>query len=200
MSKLKNASKAVVDYLDKLTKPDSLQSISNNLVDFGKSDVTKALNSLVENETVKEKTYGKSKIYYINQKNLNKGKQLDVAELDRLIMDKREILRTIENNIKEKETELKEFDGKLSKKQLDEEIGTYRTKIEEVEVKLKEITNAKKKNQVKADKYKNINYETVSKECRKRKRIAKDIVDSLLEFQPKNKKRLLEDIGIENFN
>lgn len=193
------SSKAVLEHLEKIAKPESLIGISNSLIDHGKSDVTKALAKLVDDERVVEKTYGKQKIYFANQKQLNNGKQIDESELNRLIAEKRDALRTIENQIKEKETQLKQFDGKLTKEQFESEMNEVRAKADEAQAKLDQAEEENKKSN-KENKHKGLSYEKVSSECRKRKRIAKEIIESLLEYEPKPKKQLLEEIGIEFYN
>ena len=196
MSKSKNATKLVVEHLERLNRPDTLQSISNYLIDVGKSDVLKALDRLIDDARVIEKINNKSKIFYLNQKKLNKGLQIDANELDRLKMEKQETLKSIENSVKKKEIEFRAFDGKLSNKQLSEEIRKSQIKLEEKENEFENIEarRQEKKNEDKKNKYE---HEFVAKECRKRKRIVKDIVDALAEFQPKTKKQLLSEIGIE---
>lgn len=200
MSKIKNASKLILEHLEKIGRPDNLQGISNNVIEVGKADVQRALTALVEDERIKEKTYGKVKIYYINQKERNKGKQVDVSKLDQMLNERRETLKELNNSIKEKESSLKEYTNKLSKKELEEEIKTYEIKVKELEIKLKELDESKKKANEKENKYKKYDYEQVSNECRKRKRITKNIIDSIVEFGGKKKKQLLEDIGIDFYN
>ena len=161
--------------------------------------MTKALAKLIDDERVVEKTYGKQKIYFANQKQLNKGKQVDEAELDRLLIEKRNELRLVDGQIKEKETQLKAFDGKLTKEHFESEMAEIRAKADAAQAALDKCEEDNKKAE-KENKHKNLSYEKVSNECRKRKRITKDIIESLLEFQPKPKKQLLEEIGIEFYN
>lgn len=200
MSKSKSVSNAVLEYLERISKPDNLQGISNCLIDYGKSDVMKALAKLVENERVIEKAYGKQKIYFANQKQLNKGKQVDEAELNRLLAEKRDALRLVESQIKQKENQLKEFDGKLSRENFEKEMAAIRAKMDAAQAELDEEEKKRSEKEQIENKHKNLSFEKVSSECRKRKRITKDIIESLLEFQPKSKKQLLEEIGIERYD
>lgn len=177
MSKSKN-SKQVYDYLKRISRPEIVQGFVNNLETCKKADVTKALEVLVDEGRVVEKLCGKSKIYYLNQKELRKGIKENGGELDQKIMDKSEALKSIENGIREKETELKAFDGKLTRSEVKEEQQRLVKRLDDVERELEKSTTKKTE---KENKSKNYDHEFVSKECRKRKRIAKDIINGLEE-------------------
>jgi hypothetical protein len=68
----------VLKYLENTNRPYSVNNIVLNLHDqFGKGAIQKALDTLVANNFVLEKIYGKQKIYVIrqsddNQKSINK--------------------------------------------------------------------------------------------------------------------------------
>jgi len=196
MSKSK-AAKQVFEHFKRTCRPDSIQGLVNNLSDCKKAEITKAIEALVDDGRVIEKTSGKSKIYYLNQKEVKKGLTENASELEQGLLDKQEKLKSIENAIKEKEAGVNLYNGRKTKSECTEENKKLLKRLDEVQNELKK-TEVKKSE--KENKKKNYDFEQVSKECRKRKRITKEIVDQLEEYISKPKKKLLEDIGIEYYN
>lgn len=57
------ATEAVLGFLENHNRPFSLNEVHQGIKgDFGKTAIQKALDSLVEEQKVKEKTYGKQKV------------------------------------------------------------------------------------------------------------------------------------------
>ena len=200
MSKIKEtaASDAVFAYLLKQNRPYSATDLHQNMgKDIGKTGVTKALDSLVSEGRIKEKVYGKQKVYVIDQTQFPEVDETEIKTMDDKIAQLNAELQLKSDEVRKLESELKSFDNMLStdcaRSELSElypEIEKLRTKLE----KLKEgrvLISKEEKDSVYNNRSKFV------KEWRKRKRISNDILNSILEGYPKTKKHLYEEIGIE---
>lgn len=200
MSKIKEtaASDAVFAYLLKQNRPYSATDLHQNMgKDIGKTGVTKALDSLVSEGRIKEKVYGKQKVYVIDQTQFPEVDETEIKTMDDKIAQLNGELQLKSDEVRKLESELKSFDNMLStdcaRSELSElypEIEKLRTKLE----KLKEgrvLISKEEKDSVYNNRSKFV------KEWRKRKRISNDILNSILEGYPKTKKHLYEEIGIE---
>ncbi|KAL3832712.1 hypothetical protein ACJMK2_024329 [Sinanodonta woodiana] len=200
MSKSKDALavKAVLEYLEKQNRPYSALDICNNLhKEYGKTAVVKACESLAESGKIREKAYGKQKVYVADQSKFpdvdeNEIQQMDatIAQLTEKVQDSMECVRKLEQELKTLNSSMSTEQAKVELKQLEAECIGYKNKL----LKLKEggvIISPQEKERVYAARQKYV------KEWRKRKRISNDILDAVLEGYPKSKKELYEEVGIE---
>ncbi|XP_033761735.1 homologous-pairing protein 2 homolog [Pecten maximus] len=200
MSKAKDAQavKAVLDYLNRQNRPYSAIDIVNNLhKEFGKTAVVKACEGLTEAGKIREKVYGKQKVYVADQSQFPDVDDGEIKEMDAQISQLSELTKRRGDEVRRLDSELKGLNNTISteeaKKQLAElekECSVCKQKL----IKLKEggntITPQEK------DKIYNSRKGFV-KEWRKRKRMANDILNAVLEGYPKTKKQLYEEVGIE---
>ncbi|XP_060066340.1 homologous-pairing protein 2 homolog isoform X1 [Ylistrum balloti] len=200
MSKAKDAQavKAVLDYLNRQNRPYSAIDIVNNLhKEFGKTAVVKACEGLTEAGKIKEKVYGKQKVYVADQAQFPDVDDGEIKEMDAQISQLSDLTKVRGDEVRRLDSELKSLNNAISteeaKKQLaelDKECTACKQKL----IKLKEgghtITPEEK------DRIYN-SRKVFVKEWRKRKRMANDILNAILEGYPKTKKQLYEDIGVE---
>ncbi|XP_052248863.1 homologous-pairing protein 2 homolog isoform X2 [Dreissena polymorpha] len=192
------SSAAVLDYLNKQNRPYSAIDICNNLhKEFGKTAIVKACESLAESGQIKEKAYGKQKVYVADQSQFPEVDDAEVKTMDSKIVELTGKLQSTLEEVRQLESDLKMFSSCLSteeaKIQLQEttaQCAHYKKKLAH----LKDggnVVSPEEKDKV----YKN--RETYVKAWKKRKRMTNDILNAILEGYPKPKKQLYEDIGIE---
>lgn len=195
----KDAKEAVYKYLKLQNRPYSANDVMQNLHnEFGKTAVQKAMDDLTRENKIREKVYGKQKVYCPIQDDVNSAEmEVEIVELDSKIEKLTESLRKAEGELKLSETTLRELkkvpsmeDCTREKRDLEDEVKRLTKKVEDLS-KLDVKISDKDRNQMIKDR------ENHLKEYRKRKRICMDILNSILENCPKPKKALLEEIGIE---
>ncbi|KAL0271193.1 UNVERIFIED_CONTAM: hypothetical protein PYX00_008363 [Menopon gallinae] len=172
-----------------------MQNLHN---EFGKTAVQKALDDLTRENKIREKVYGKQKIYSPLQEDVNTGEmEVEIVQLDSKIEELSESLKKAEDELKINESTLKDLkkvpsmeDCVREKQDLEKEVKHLSEKVESL-AKLDVKISDKDRNQMQKDRDSHL------KEYRKRKRICMDILNSILENCPKPKKALLEEIGIE---
>lgn len=202
MSSKNNAKEAVLKYLKSQNRPYSANDITQNLhKEYGKTAIQKALDDLSQEEKIREKVYGKQKVYSAVQDDSGGGNpstmDSDLTELDSKIVDLTSKLKLAEQELKQNEIELKDLENQPTT----EEAVKEKNELESVVNKLSEKIDKLSQTTVKISPndrdaiYKD--NEKYMKEYRKRKRICMDIVNSILENYPKPKKTLLEEVGIE---
>ncbi|KAL4221911.1 PSMC3 interacting protein [Mactra antiquata] len=200
MSKSKDAQAiaAVLDYLNKQNRPYSSIDICNNLhKEYGKTAIVKACEGLAESGKIREKVYGKQKVYVADQSQFPEVDDSEIKSMDTNIGDLTKTLQINMDEIRQLESELKVLNSCLTteeaQKQLSDSTGKnkhYRDKLQQ----LKEggnVVSPEEKEKVYNDRKKFV------QAWRKRKRITNDILNAILEGYPKPKKQLYEEIGIE---
>uniref|UniRef100_A0A8C6TL26 Homologous-pairing protein 2 homolog n=1 Tax=Neogobius melanostomus TaxID=47308 RepID=A0A8C6TL26_9GOBI len=194
------ASVLILAYLNEKNRPYSAQDIFCNLQKqhgFGKTAVVKAMELLAIEGKIKEKTYGKQKIYFADQSQFKDVSDQDLKDMDNQISTLNAELQTLTQNCRQLDSELKELNSSLTteeitkeNKQLKEECSGYKTRLEKIKSATNHITPEEKE---KVYKERNL----YVKEWKKRKRLASDMMNSILEGYPKSKKEFLEEVGIE---
>ncbi|XP_015792327.1 homologous-pairing protein 2 homolog [Tetranychus urticae] len=189
------AEKGVLDYLKSANRPYSANDIHGNLQSYAKKDVTKALETLVEKKQIITKAYGKQNIYFFNQDSFTDFKDGEMQEIEEKIKNlynEHEKL-SMDYNMKRAEVSrrkeippLTEIEKKLSDvqkeiKDLEEKIQTSGS-VKVDSGKLKDCQNAHAK---------------MKKEVNRRKRIAKDAFNVILEHYEGSKASLLEELDID---
>ncbi|XP_067936141.1 homologous-pairing protein 2 homolog [Watersipora subatra] len=192
------AQAGVLTYLEQQNRPYSAVDIFNNLhKEYGKTLVVKTLEQLAEKGSIKEKNYGKQKVYVFNQDNVPTAAREELAAMDseaEKLVRLNEQLQTEVNHLtsqhKKLVSNLTLKDAKAKLKDVDEECKVMTEKL----VKLRDgqvLISKEEKDKIYASRT------SMVKAWRKRKRMATDILDAILEGYPKPKKTLFEDIGIE---
>jgi 26S proteasome regulatory subunit (ATPase 3-interacting protein) len=204
MAKTKsNAIDQVLTFFNKRNRPYSVQDISSAFQnELNKSTVQKAIDQLVEDGRLLEKPFGKSKIYFLDQKAMTEVGADEIRQLDQELDKAKRELDELKSALKTKEALYVSLTAGMSLDDLEAQLKGHEKKLAEMLEKTKKMQSGdsiKKKD--KLDEKENVRdmHKKLTSETRKRKRIAVDIVESILEGYPKSKKMLLEEIGIETF-
>ncbi|XP_029642237.1 homologous-pairing protein 2 homolog [Octopus sinensis] len=199
MSKNKDVQKAVLEYLNQQNRPYSAIDVFNNLhKEYGKTAVTKSLDELAESGKIKKKTYGKQCVYVANQDNFSSLSDAEMKTLETDVQKLTSKLQNLQNEVSLLEKEQKQLSCSLSTEEAQKQLETYTKdngKLSEKLVKLKAgnaiVITKEEKDKIYQERQKCV------KEWKKRKRMANDILNAILEGYPKTKKHLYEEIGVE---
>ncbi|XP_033639241.1 homologous-pairing protein 2 homolog [Asterias rubens] len=189
---------AIEDYLNRANRPYSAIDVFNNLhKEFGKTAVVRALEDLAENGKIKEKIYGKQKVYFADQSQFPAVDESELKSMDAEINDLTGKLQMSQSTCKQQENELRKIDSSMSTEDAKQRLEQVNQEIEHNKERLttiKSMTNhvtPQEKERIYANQTKYV------KEWKKRKRMTMDIVNAILEGYPKTKKQLFEDVGLE---
>ncbi|XP_076340606.1 homologous-pairing protein 2 homolog [Tachypleus tridentatus] len=200
MSKCKETliMEAVLSYLSRQNRPYSVLDVFNNLnKEYGKTAVNKAIEQLAQDGKITEKTYGKQKIYFANQSQYPDVEENELNAMDAEIVTLSETLKEIQSSVRSKETLLQALTSSMITEDIEVKLRELNKDIVNLKTKLNHLKSTTvyiepvQKNKIYTENEKCI------KEWRKRKRIANDVIEAILEGYPKGKKTLLEEIGIE---
>ncbi|KFM71210.1 hypothetical protein X975_03617, partial [Stegodyphus mimosarum] len=199
-SKSNNTSvpKDVMDYLVVQNRPYSVIDIFNNLhKDHSKAAIMKALEQLTAAGKIKEKTYGKQKIYFVDQSELPVAQDSDLKQMDAQISNLGLTLSEIQRMIKNAENHLATLNKSLTTEEAEAELNAVQKEIPLLKEKLSALES--NSNHVRPEEREALHKDKIkySKEWQKRKRLANDMIDAILEGYPKSKKELLEELSVE---
>ncbi|KAL4657807.1 hypothetical protein GN956_G2748 [Arapaima gigas] len=190
----------ILRYLNEKNRPYSAQDVFGNLQKqhgLGKTAVVKAMEQLAQEGKIREKIYGKQKIYFADQSQFADVSDADLRDLDGRIAELSSQLQTVTQSCKQLDAALKELNSTLTTtemmteiKKLKQECSGYRERLARIKSAANHVTPEEKE---KVYKERNLYF----KEWKKRKRLASDMIDSILEGYPKSKKQFLEEAGIE---
>ena len=188
----------IQEYLESQNRPYSAGDIFLNLhKEFGKTAVVKALEQLAENGKVIEKIYGKQKVYGPSQEGFGDIKPEELKKLDTKAVELQEEMKKLQAEIHQQESEISKFSKQMTTNDLSDTVTNLQTSISELAAKIEKIKSGRclisKEERQKISKQTG----TMVQHWKKRKRMAADMVDCILEGYPKTKKHLIEEIGIE---
>ncbi|CAG9861513.1 unnamed protein product [Phyllotreta striolata] len=197
--RIMSCNEAVLKFLQDQNRPYSASDVHGAVKgDFGKPAVQKSLEFLAKKGDIKEKTYGKQKVYCIAQLTGPASAEFRerLLEMDREINEKTARLKELGEQCKSKSKLLGEIQGQVSVSEAIERKLSVEREITDVQQQLKQYEGAvliepKKKNEVQE------NFDKYTSEYKKRKRLCTDMLNAILENYPKTKKQLFDDIGIE---
>ncbi|XP_073428424.1 homologous-pairing protein 2 homolog [Dendrobates tinctorius] len=202
MSKSKDAaaSSLILKYLNDQNRPYSTQDVFSNLQrehGLGKTAVVKAMELLAQQGKIKEKVYGKQKIYFADQDQFPNVSDTELKSLDVQISELSSKVQSVQQSCRQLETELKDLNSSMTTEEMMNEIKELTQECSRHEEKLQKIKSATK--HVTPEEKEKVYSERkqYSKEWRKRKRMATDIFEAILEGYPKSKKQFFEEVGIE---
>ncbi|KAG8565948.1 hypothetical protein GDO81_013042 [Engystomops pustulosus] len=202
MSKSKDAAASglILKYLNDQNRPYSTQDVFSNLQrehGLGKTAVVKAMELLAQQGKVKEKVYGKQKIYFADQDQFPNVSETELKSLDVKISELSSKVQSVQQSCRQLETELKDLNNSMTTEEMIKEIKELKQECSRHQEKLQKIKSAT--NHVTPEEKEKVYSERkqYSKEWRKRKRMATDIFDAILEGYPKSKKQFFEEVGIE---
>ncbi|XP_007558231.1 PREDICTED: homologous-pairing protein 2 homolog [Poecilia mexicana] len=200
MSKKDNGASIILAYLNEKNRPYSAQDVFCNLQKqhgLGKTAVVKAMELLAQEGKIKEKMYGKQKIYFADQSQFRDVNDADLKAMDKQISELSAEVQTLTQSCRQLDTELKELNSSLTTEEMMAEIqelkaecSGYRERLEKIKSATNHVTPEEKEKVYKER-------DVYVKEWKKRKRLASDMMNSILEGYPKSKKEFLEEVGVE---
>ncbi|KAI4822700.1 hypothetical protein KUCAC02_008231 [Chaenocephalus aceratus] len=200
MSKKDNGTSVILAYLNEKNRPYSSQDVFCNLQKqhgFGKTAVVKAMDLLALEGKIKEKSYNKQKIYFADQSQFKDVDDVELKAMDAQISQLSADVQSITQSSRQLDAELKELNSALTTeevmseiKELKAECSGYRARVEKIKSATNHVT-PEEREKVYTDR------NVYVKEWKKRKRLASDMMDSILEGYPKSKKQFLEEVGVE---
>ncbi|KAI9539646.1 PSMC3 interacting protein [Dissostichus eleginoides] len=200
MSKKDNGTSVILAYLNEKNRPYSSQDVFLNLQKqhgLGKTAVVKAMDLLALEGKIKEKSYNKQKIYFADQSQFKDVDDVELKAMDAQISQLSADVQSITQSCRQLDAELKELNSALTTeevmseiKELKAECSGYRARVEKIKSATNHVT-PEEREKVYTDR------NVYVKEWKKRKRLASDMMDSILEGYPKSKKQFLEEVGVE---
>jgi len=198
MAKDAAAAEAVLQYLNVQNRPYSAIDIFNNLHKaHGQTAVKKVLESLAADGKIVEKTYGKQKIYFADQSQFPVANEAELKEMDKRINDLTSEASVLQKEISKLDAELTAASNQLTLDEAKTQLAAINAEVAEGEKRLNAIKNQgyavspEEKDRILANREKHL------REWRKRKRMAVDACDAILEHYPKSKREFFEEVGIE---
>ncbi|KAL8603662.1 hypothetical protein ACOMHN_017159 [Nucella lapillus] len=112
------APKEVLDYLIRQNRPYSAQDVFQNMgKEFGKTAVVKALDELTQTKRIKEKVYGKQKVYGADQALFPDVNEDEIKSMDQQIGTLTQQIQAEQDGIRKLETELRSYGSALTTEQ-----------------------------------------------------------------------------------
>ncbi|XP_050373514.1 homologous-pairing protein 2 homolog isoform X1 [Argentina anserina] len=194
-----NTDAIVLRFVNEQNKPLNSQNVADALQKFNlkKTAIQKSLDSLADGGKISFKEYGKQKIYLArqdqfdipNSEELNRMKDANTKLQEQLAEQKRAV--------GEVEGEIKALQSNLTLEQIKEKDTKLRKEVKELEDKLEKLRGGV--TLVKPEDRKIIEqmYSEKISQWRKRKRIFRDLWDTITENSSKDLKEFKEELGLE---
>ncbi|KAM6174225.1 homologous-pairing protein 2 homolog isoform 1-T1 [Erethizon dorsatum] len=182
------ASGILLRYLQEQNRPYSAQDVFGNLQrehGLGKAAVVKALEQLAQQGKIREKTYGKQKVYFADQDQFDTVSDADLQSLDAKIVALTMKVQSLQQSCRHMEAEMQREIA-----QLKAECAGFAERLRGIKAAPKHVT-PEEKEQVHRER------QRFCREWRMRKRMANELCEAILEGYPKSKKQFFEEVGIE---
>ncbi|KAJ2450912.1 hypothetical protein EV183_003971 [Coemansia sp. RSA 2336] len=192
-----NEEKAVLDYLVKVNRPYSANDISSQLHGLvSPAQAKKVLNDLADEEKIQRKANGKQQIFYAVQTSIEVPSAEEAEEEEEAIKDLEQQLGQAKDQNKLLSSRLQGLNNALTDDQMRERIATLGAEIKQNEERLQqlragEVISPEEKAAIEAD------HATMIKHWKTRKRMFKNIIDTISEGYPGKISDLFEELGIE---
>ncbi|PVU94861.1 hypothetical protein BB559_002889 [Furculomyces boomerangus] len=192
-----NESKVVIEYLQKVNRPLNANDVANSLQgSVPKSSVQKILTSLTNSGEIIGKQYGKQWIYCANQENIEipsldeaEEEEARIEELTNQIAELKGSIQTLQaqNNGLKKMMTVEQMHQRIEFLKSENEKNTeHLSRLESGDV-----ISEEEKNKIEQE------YKAMLKLWSQRKRIFKDIFDTITENYNDKPKKLMTQLGIE---
>ncbi|KAJ2780084.1 PSMC3 interacting protein [Coemansia interrupta] len=188
---------AVLDYLNKTNRPYSANDISSQLHGLvSPAGAKKILNDLANNGQIMCKANGKQQIFYAVQTEIEVPNTEGVEEEEEAIREMEERLAKLKEENKAQSSKLHSLNSALTDDQMRERIAKLTMEVKENDARLNqlrsgEVISPEEKKKIDTE------YATMTKHWKARKRIFKNITDTIAEGYPGKLKDLFEEIGVE---
>ncbi|XP_053473320.1 homologous-pairing protein 2 homolog [Ictalurus furcatus] len=194
------AANLILSYLNEKNRPYSAQDVFGNLQKqhgLGKTAVVKAMEQLAQDGRIREKVYGKQKIYFADQSQFADVSDADLKQMDCRISELSSQVEAVTQSCRQLDAELKELNSSLTTAEMTTQIRELKAECEGYRARLDKIKSAT--DHVTPEEREKVYKERslYTKEWKKRKRLATDMMGAILEGYPKSKKEFLEEVGVE---
>ena len=188
----------VLKYLTQANRPYSANDLHLNLhKEHGKPAIQKVVDALVAEEQLRVKVNGKQTCYFVNQDLLPTCSEEELKELEAKTREVEEEARVAKEKVRAAEARLRQLGASLTLAEasarlagVEAEVAGLAERLARVEGNTQVLSAADRAAVAQAHGH------TLGL-WRKRKRMAGDVLDSILESWPKPKKSLLEEIGVD---
>uniref|UniRef100_A0A8C7XB12 Homologous-pairing protein 2 homolog n=1 Tax=Oryzias sinensis TaxID=183150 RepID=A0A8C7XB12_9TELE len=190
----------ILAYLNEKNRPYSAQDVFCNLQKqhgLGKTAVVKAMELLALEGKIKEKTYGKQKIYFADQSQFKDVNDADLKAMDHEISALCAEVQSVTQSCRELDAELKELNSSLTTEemvaeiqQLKSECSGYRERLEKIKSASNHVTPEEKEKVYKER-------DVYVKEWRKRKRLDNAAQKGFPFSEGSNSVFLQDEVGVE---
>eukprot|EP00045_Choanoeca_perplexa_P014997 m.180724 g.180724 ORF g.180724 m.180724 type:complete len:223 (-) comp16862_c0_seq3:2588-3256(-) len=195
---VKQAEPILLEYLKRQNRPYNANDLYANLHEaISKTVVVKALASMGEANIIREKLYGKQKIYFALQTDFDKLSPEEVAALDKELEELKKQHAALSTSCSQVEGELSRLRAQPLTSDAEKQLATI---VAENERKASKLQGLKEdgKQMSEADRERiNNKYRKYLQVWKRRKRTAGEVLDQILEGYNKPKKALYESAGIE---
>ncbi|KAG9458428.1 hypothetical protein H6P81_002936 [Aristolochia fimbriata] len=189
----------VLNFVNEQNRPLNSQNAADALQKFNlkKTAVQKALDSLCDSGQISFKEYGKQKIYLARQDQFNIPTSEELDQMKKQNSELQEELEAQKKVVVEVEAEVRALQSNLTLEQIRSKEAKLRAEVTVMEEKLSKLRAGT--TLVKPEERKTVEekYSQMISEWRKRKRIFRDLWDSLTENNPKDPKEFKEELGLE---
>ncbi|KAM5567689.1 homologous-pairing protein 2 [Rosa sericea] len=194
-----NTEAIVLRFVNEQNKPLNSQNVADALQKFNlkKTAIQKSLDTLADGGKISFKEYGKQKIYLARQDQFDIPNSEELNQMKDANAKLQEQLAEQKRAISEVEGEIKALQSNLTLEQIKEKDTKLRKEVKELEDKLEKLRGGV--TLVKPEDRKIIEqmYSEKISQWRKRKRIFKDLWDTITENSPKDIKEFKEELGLE---
>ncbi|CAG8476162.1 13303_t:CDS:2 [Ambispora gerdemannii] len=173
--------------------------ISSNLHNaVTKTATQKILGSLVTQDEVTCKTYGKQTVYVIKQDQVESPSNEELAQMDSQIEALKNEISQYKEETKQLQSVLSGLNNSLTNEQMEKELNNLNEENAKYEERLKELRSGTR--QVSREEKENIDtaYERNRKFWKERKRMCMDILDPMCESMEKKPAEVMEELELES--
>ncbi|KAK6055025.1 methyltransferase domain protein, partial [Cooperia oncophora] len=182
----------IPEYMLEQNRPYSAVDVFTNLrQEFGKTLVLKVLESSVSSGVLKDKVIGKQKIFYANQDKLEKYDEAAIAECDSKINSLSEKVKSLAANNKEIQNELRDLSNVETTSELRTITTELKKNIEKMKARIAKLETSRDPSTAEDGKRALQMEQAISKAVQKRKRLATDMLNAIMESSPLPKRELL---------
>ncbi|KHN45055.1 homologous-pairing protein 2 homolog [Glycine soja] len=194
-----SAEAIVLNFVNEQNRPVNAQNVADALQKFNlkKAAIQKALDILADGKRISFKEFGNQKIYLARQDQFQIPNTEELNHMKKQNADLQKQLEDQKKATSEVEAEIKSLQSNLTLEQIFEREVNLRLEVQEMEDKLTKLRGGV--TLVKPEERKaveNMLSEMIG-QWRKRKRMFKDLWDTLTENSPKDPKEFQEELGIE---
>ncbi|KAK4260865.1 hypothetical protein QN277_003929 [Acacia crassicarpa] len=189
----------VLNFVNEQNRPLNAQNVADALQKFNlkKSVVQKALDCLADGGRISFKEYGKQKIYLSRQDQFSIPNHEELNKMKEQNADLQKQLGEQKKAISEVEGEIKTLQSNLTLEQIREREAKLRSEVEEMENKLAKLRGGVTLLNPEERKAIQDTFSEKLNQWRKRKRMFKELWDTLTENSPKDPKEFKEELGLE---